>query len=108
MDRFIVPKIRDSIEERKRKYDEIILKAEQFNQKAKKSLAKYEDKIAAAKINMSEQIQKHEEELRKIIKENPCTAQFLDESATHGFFRYFYFFACFSMAFLQQLWHIAT
>jgi F-type H+-transporting ATPase subunit b len=69
MDRFIVPKIRDSIEERKRKYDEIILKAEQFNQKAKKSLAKYEDKIAAAKINMSEQIKAHEEELRKIIKE---------------------------------------
>ena len=69
MDRFIVPKIRDSIEERKRKYDEIILKAEQFNQKAKKTLVKYEEKIAAAKINMSEQIKLHEEELKNIIKE---------------------------------------
>lgn len=69
MDRFIVPKIRDSIEQRKRKYDEIILKAEQFNLKAKKSLAKYEEKISAAKINMSEQIKEHEEELKNIIKE---------------------------------------
>ena len=69
MDRFIVPKIRESVEERKRKYDEIILKAEKFNQKAKASLEKYENKISAAKENMDITIKKHEEELKKIIEE---------------------------------------
>ena len=59
MDRFIVPKIRESVEERKRKYDEIILKAEKFNQKAKASLEKYENKIYAAKENMDITIKKH-------------------------------------------------
>jgi F-type H+-transporting ATPase subunit b len=69
MDRFIVPKIRESVEERKRKYDEIILKAEKFNQKAKASLEMYENKISAAKEDMDKTIKKHEEELKKIIEE---------------------------------------
>lgn len=69
MDKFIVPKIKESVEERKRKYDEIILKAEKFNQKAKISLEEYEDKIAAAKDSMDKKIKRQEEELKKIVKE---------------------------------------
>lgn len=69
MDKFIIPKIKESVEERKRKYDDIILKAEKFNQKAKTSLEAYEDKIAAAKDSMDKKIKKQEEELKKIIEE---------------------------------------
>ena len=41
MDKFIVPKLRDTIEERKRKYEDLILKADKINKKALESLKKY-------------------------------------------------------------------
>lgn len=67
MDRFIVPKIADTIEARKRKYDEFILKAEEINNKALASLARYEEAMAAAKQNADLQIKQSEAELKKFI-----------------------------------------
>ncbi len=69
MDRFIVPRIADMVEARKRKYDDYILKAEQMNKKALASLQHYEDAIAAAKTNATEQIKQSENELKVMIAE---------------------------------------
>ena len=44
MDKVIIPKITSTMDERKRKYDELIIKAEKINKKAKASLQKYEKK----------------------------------------------------------------
>lgn len=69
MDKFIVPKLRDTIEERKRKYEDLILKADKINKKALESLKKYDEIITAAKIKANEQIKQNELELKKIIEE---------------------------------------
>lgn len=68
MDRFIIPRISETIEARKRRYNEFILKAEEINKKAQASLKHYEDALAAAKVNAFEQNRKNEEELKAFIK----------------------------------------
>jgi len=67
MDKVIIPKISEKIEMRKRKYDDFIQKAEEINQKALASLQQYEERLAVAKKNASEQIAKNEQELKQII-----------------------------------------
>ena len=80
MDKFIVPQIRDCIEDRKRKYDDIILKAEKINRKAMASLKKYEEAIAAAKISATEKIKQNENELKEILaQKEKDVLQRLDE-----------------------------
>lgn len=69
MDRFIVPKIQETLEQRRRKLDDIILKAEKINKKALSALNKYEETIAAAKINASEKIKQNEEDLKTYLEE---------------------------------------
>ena len=56
MDHVIIPKISDTIEARKRKYDDYIIKAEEINKKALATLERYESTLAAAKSKASEQI----------------------------------------------------
>lgn len=68
MDKFIIPKISETVEARKRKYNEFILKAEEINKKAMASLRHYEETLAAAKANAYEQTKKNEEELKTFIK----------------------------------------
>src|SRR5574344_657679 len=46
---FVTPKIADILEQRKRKINEYIQKAEELNFKAQKSLEKYETALASAK-----------------------------------------------------------
>lgn len=67
MDKFIVVKIAENIDNRKRKYDDIIIKAKKVNQKAKASLEKYEEAIAAAQKEAMEKIKQNEEELKNTI-----------------------------------------
>lgn len=69
MDKLIIPRISETIEDRKRKYDEFILKAEEINKKALSVLNQYEEKLAAAKANAAEQISKNEAELKAFIQE---------------------------------------
>lgn len=72
MDKVIIPKITSTMDERKRKYDELIIKAEKINKKAKASLQKYEKTIAAAKQKANEQIKQNEKEIEAFVlqKEN--------------------------------------
>lgn len=69
MDHIIIPKISETIEARKRKYDDFIMKAEEINKKALATLERYEETLAAAKLKASEQIKANEDELRKMIEE---------------------------------------
>lgn len=69
MDRIIIPKISETIEARKRKYDDFIMKAEEINKKALATLERYEETLAAAKSKASEQIKANEDSLRKMIDE---------------------------------------
>lgn len=69
MDRIIIPKISETIEARKRKYDDFIMKAEEINKKALATLSRYEETLAAAKSKASEQIKANEDSLRKMIDE---------------------------------------
>ena len=83
MDKFVIPKISETIEERKRKYNDFIQKAEDINQKAQASLQQYEDMLAAAKAEANEQIQATEKELSSFIsqKENEIKQE-LNEKMT--------------------------
>lgn len=69
MDKLIVPKIAETIEARKRKYDDFIIKAEEINAKALASLKNYEEALTAAKANAAVQIKKTEEELKTFISD---------------------------------------
>ena len=68
MAKIVIPKISETIEERKRKYDDYIRKAEEINVKALDSLQRYEKTLAAAKIKAAEQIAQNERELKEIIE----------------------------------------
>ena len=69
MAKLIVPKIAEMVELRKRKYDDYILKAEEINKKAMSVLKRYEETLAVAKANATEQIVKNENELKLFIAE---------------------------------------
>lgn len=69
MDKLIVPRIAETIEARKRKYEDYVFKAEQINKKALETLRKYEETLAAAKTLADEQIKQNENELKNLITE---------------------------------------
>ena len=69
IDRFIIPGIAETIDARKRKYDDYLLKAERVNKKALASLRRYEETLAAAKAEAASQIKKNEDELKNMIAE---------------------------------------
>ena len=68
MDHIIIPKISETIEARKRKYDDYIMKAEEINKKALATLERYEETLTAAKLQATEQIKANEEDLQKMIE----------------------------------------
>lgn len=59
---FVTPKITDVLEQRKRKIDDYIRKAEKLNQQAKTSLEKYEQALNEAKIKASADIAANQKE----------------------------------------------
>ena len=61
--------IAETIDARKRKYDDYLLKAERVNKKALASLRRYEETLAAAKAEAASQIKKNEDELKNMIAE---------------------------------------
>ncbi len=67
MDKIIIPRISETIEARKRKYNDFILKAEEINKKALSTLNKYEETLAAAKADAARQISENEAELKAFI-----------------------------------------
>jgi F-type H+-transporting ATPase subunit b len=69
MAKFIIPKIAFTIEERERKYADLIRKAEEINQKALDALNRYEEALAAAKEKTSKQVELREKELEDYISQ---------------------------------------
>ena len=67
LDKIIIPRIAENIEARKRKYNDLILKAEQISKKARASLVEYNETITAAKNNALEQIKENEKQLQEYI-----------------------------------------
>lgn len=67
MDKFLIPKIAEMVEVRKRKYNDFILKAEEINRKAKESLEQYENTLSAARAEAAVQIAENEKELKELI-----------------------------------------
>lgn len=59
---FVTPKIADVLEQRKRKIDDYIRKAETLNQQAKASLAKYEQALNEAKQKAAASIAENQKE----------------------------------------------
>lgn len=70
MTKFIIPPIAETIENRKRKYNDLIQKAEDINQKAQLSLQQYEKMLATARLEANAQIKVAEEELSILLSQN--------------------------------------
>ena len=75
MDKFLIPKIAEMVEARKRKYNDFILKAEEINKKAQESLAQYENTLSAARADAAKQIAENEAELKDIIAQKEVDAE---------------------------------
>lgn len=65
---FIVPKLADVVEQRKRKIDEYVQKAEALNAQAQKSLEKYNETISFAEQQAEEDRNKGKEELKAYLQ----------------------------------------
>lgn len=65
---FIVPKLADVVEQRKRKIDEYVQKAEALNTQAQKSLEKYNETILLAEQQAEEDRNKGKEELKAYLQ----------------------------------------
>lgn len=85
MDKFLIPKIAEMVEARKRKYNDFILKAEEINKKAQESLAQYENTLSAARAEANAQIAKNEADLKELItqKENELKKELSAKMAVH-------------------------
>ena len=66
---FIIPKIKNVIDEREQKIAEYIEKAERINKQANDALKRYETAIAEAKDNTSLQIKESQEAFERMLKE---------------------------------------
>ncbi len=66
---FVIPKIADVIEQRKRKIDEYIQKADTLNQRAKESLDKYHAVLTEAEQTSQAEMQKGRDELNRYLQE---------------------------------------
>lgn len=65
---FIVPKLADVIERRKRKIDDYLQKAEVLNGKAKESLDKYHKTLSLAESQAQQEIQRGKDELKAYLQ----------------------------------------
>lgn len=77
MAKVVIPRISETIEARKRKYDDYVRKAEEINAKALEAINRYDKMLAVAKADATEQILKNENELKQVIaeKENEINEQ---------------------------------
>ena len=65
---FVIPKIADIIEQRKRKIDEYVQKADALNLQAKTSLEKYHDTLAEAEKTSQQEVAKGNQELKEDLQ----------------------------------------
>lgn len=65
---FITPKLANIIEQRKRKIDEYVQKAEALNRQAQESLNKYHEAISAAEKQAEQEKEKNKEQLRAYLQ----------------------------------------
>lgn len=65
---FVIPKIADIIEQRKRKIDEYVQKADALNLQAKTSLEKYHDTLAEAEKTSQQEVTKGKQELKEYLQ----------------------------------------
>ncbi len=63
----IIPKIEEVMEQRRRKIDDFVQKAEKINKQALISLEKYEKALKKAKVNAQTAIDKNKRELEQVI-----------------------------------------
>ncbi|MBR1825494.1 MAG: hypothetical protein IJ770_02800 [Alphaproteobacteria bacterium] len=84
---FIVPKLADVIERRKRKIDEYLQKAENLNAKAQESLDKYRKTLDSAEKQAQEEIQHGKDELKAYLQktESDLTAALNQKIADNEF-----------------------
>lgn len=74
---FVTPKIADVLEQRKRKINEYVKKADKLNTQAKETLDKYNLTLSQAKKNAEQEIEKERAELKEFLKnaENKMSSQ---------------------------------
>jgi len=65
---FVMPKIADVVEQRKRKIDEYIQKADALNLQAKASLERYQDTLAEAEKSARQEIDTGKKELKEYLQ----------------------------------------
>jgi len=67
---FVMPKIADTIEQRKRKINEYINKAEKLNQQAKNSLSRYDSALEKARAVAGEEVANGKKELQSYLHDS--------------------------------------
>lgn len=84
---FITPKIADVIEQRKRKINEYVQKADKLNSQAKSALDKYNETLANAEKTAEQEIEKGNTELKNYLREaeNKMSAQLNKKIADNEF-----------------------
>ena len=84
---FITPKIADIIEQRKRKINEYVQKADKLNNQAKQALNKYSETLALAEKNAESVIEKENSDLKSYLREteNKISAQLNKKIADNEF-----------------------
>lgn len=84
---FITPKIADIIEQRKRKINEYVQKADKLNNQAKQALNKYSETLALAEKNAESVIEKENADLKSYLREteNKISAQLNKKIADNEF-----------------------
>ncbi len=87
MSNFITPKIADTVEQRKRKIDEYVNKADALNSQAKSALDKYNETLAQAEKKAEQEIAKEQAELKDYLRntENQMSAELNKKIADNEF-----------------------
>ena len=84
---FVTPKIADVVEQRKRKINEYIQKADKLNNQAKEALDRYNETMAQAEKKAEQEIEKERSELKTYLKdtEDNMSAQLNKKIADNEF-----------------------
>ena len=84
---FVTPKIADVVEQRKRKINEYIKKADSLNSQAKLALDNYNETLAQAEKKAEQEIAKEQNELKDYLKntENKMSAELNKKIADNEF-----------------------
>ena len=85
---FITPKLSDIIEQRKRKINDYVQKADKLNMQAKEALDRYNTSLAQAEEIAEKEMQKGKDELKAYLSdaENKMTASINRKIADNEFF----------------------